>query len=223
MNPDIKAHRALAEESRVTILGLLQQSSESLAIKDLSEATGLHVTTIRAHLDVLADAGLVLASVESRTSPGRPRILYRIADDASARPERDGYRLLSEVLASYIAGTAADPVAAAIQAGQVWGGYLIDPPLPYATTSAPVAVEKIRELMERLGFQPELDPAGQHLRLHRCPFLDVVPAHQEIVCSAHLGLIRGALAALNTTVSADSLEPFIEPTVCLARLSTSGD
>ena len=69
-------HRALSDRSRVRILDLLQEAEASLDARELGTRVGLHVNTVRSHLRVLAEAGLVSARREERTRPGRPRVLY---------------------------------------------------------------------------------------------------------------------------------------------------
>ena len=54
--------------------------------------------------------------------------------------------------------------------------------------------------------------------MHRCPFRDLAEQHGDVVCSVHLGLIRGALAEIGAPVTATRLEPFVEPSLCRARL-----
>jgi len=41
-----------------------------------------------------------------------------------------------------------------------------------------------------------------------------------VVCSVHLGLLRGTLDRLGTPATAARLLPFIESDLCLAQLST---
>ena len=55
--------------------------------------------------------------------------------------------------------------------------------------------------------------------LKRCPLQEVATSYQTVVCSAHLGLIRGALAELPTGVQADRLQPFAEPGACVGHLT----
>ncbi|MDR0359202.1 MAG: transcriptional regulator, partial [bacterium] len=71
---------------------------------------------------------------------------------------------------------------------------------------------------ERLGFQPELVEEAEQSRmlLHRCPFLDLAKTHPEVTCSVHLGLIRGALAEVDTPLEVTDLEPFVKPSLCVA-------
>ena len=40
-----------------------------------------------------------------------------------------------------------------------------------------------------------------------------------MTCALHLGLMRGALARMRAPVTADRLDPFVEPSLCVARLT----
>jgi predicted ArsR family transcriptional regulator len=53
-----------------------------------------------------------------------------------------------------------------------------------------------------------------------CPFREVAENHQDVVCQLHLGLMQGALARMRAPVTADRLEPFAEPSLCIAYLAT---
>ena len=77
--------------------------------------------------------------------------------------------------------------------------------------------------MEELGFAPQAEAAGgggkYRLCLRQCPFREVAQHHQEVICSLHLGLMRGALARTLAPVTADRLDPFVKPSLCVARLT----
>ena len=62
---------------------------------------GLHLNTTRFHLDGLVEAGLAARAREDREQPGRPRVLYTAGPD-TARTGRRSYRLLAEILTSYL-------------------------------------------------------------------------------------------------------------------------
>jgi predicted ArsR family transcriptional regulator len=47
----------------------------------------------------------------------------------------------------------------------------------------------------------------------------VAAQHQDVVCSLHLGLMRGVLAEVRAPLKTDRLEPFVEPSLCLAHLA----
>lgn len=235
---DTTVHRALSQDTRVRLLRALTAADTPLGARELAEQVDLHLTTVRAHLEVLREAGLVESEPETRTAPGRPRVLYRAtaagaprkaegparevdgpACEAEGRPrEAEGYRLLAEMLVSHLAHTAGDPVAQGAAAGRVWGEHLTDRPRPFADVGPDEARRRVAGLFDRLGFEPELDEDGTRLLLWRCPFLEVAQRHPDVVCSVHLGLLQGALDALGNPLTADHLEPFIERAPCVAHL-----
>ena len=219
--PAARLHRALSDESRVRILEILHEAEAPLDAQELAQRVGLHVNTVRAHLDVLIEVGLASTRLEERSRPGRPRMLYRANPGAPHEGEPTGYRLLAQVLASYLAETQPDPGACAEQAGRVWGGYLVERAAPFTSISTQETVQRVVRLLDRFGFRPELrsDKKGHEILMKRCPFHDAAKVYPGVVCQVHLGLIRGSLEELGGTVEADGLQAFVEPGVCVARLT----
>jgi predicted ArsR family transcriptional regulator len=214
-------HRALSDPSRARILELLQEAEAPLDARELGTRLGLHVNTVRSHLRVLAEAGLVSARREERTRPGRPRVLYQATAEPLDAPALTSYRLLAQILASSLAGSQRDPSARAEEAGRVWGGHLIRKPPPFTSISKEETIDEVVRLHEQYGFRPELRRAkgGQELVLKRCPFQEEATTYQSVICPIHLGLIRGALTELGTGVEADWLKPFAEPSACVGHLT----
>ena len=215
-------HRALNDPSRVRILELLREAEAPLDARELATHVGLHVNTARSHLRVLAEAGLVSARREERTRPGRPRVLYQAAAEPPDERALASYRLLTQILASSLASER-DPSAHAEQAGRAWGAHLVGKPPPFTSVSKEETIDEVVRLHEQYGFRPELRQAnnGQEIVLKRCPFQEVATTYQTVICPAHLGLIRGALAELGTGIEADSLEPFAEPGACVGHLTNA--
>ena len=219
----VRTHRALSSRVRTRMLAVLRDEPD-LDAASLAERLQLHVNTVRTHLNVLEEAGLVRPVVEERDRPGRPRLLYRAAarpNDGAATGDTDGYRFLAGVLASYLGATSEDTATAAEQAGTAWGRYVVDAPPPFSPVTPDDAVDRLVAMLEQYGFAPELDdsdPAAPRLLLRRCPFLDVAREHQEVVCSVHLGLMRGALDEMGVEVEAQDLIPWAEPDVCVSHL-----
>ncbi len=182
----------------------------------------MHLNTVRSHLRVLAEAGLVSARRERRTRPGRPRVLYEAAAEPPDARALASYRLLAQILASSL-GSERDPSARAEEAGQAWGAHLVQKPSPFTSISKEETIDEVVRLHEQYGFRPELRQAksGQELVLKRCPFQELATTYQAVVCPLHLGLIRGALAELAIGVEADSLEPFAEPGACVGHLTSA--
>jgi predicted ArsR family transcriptional regulator len=208
-------------ESRARVLDLLRAAGRPLGVQEVAEQAGLHPNTARFHLDALVDAGLAAREPQPRDTPGRPSMLYRVTEvDGPAGQRR--YRLLAEMLTSMIAGVMPQPGDAAAEAGRVWGRYLTEQPPPFQRVDAGEAIEKLTAALEDIGFAPEAVPedSGYRIRLHQCPFREVAERHQDVVCALHLGLMQGVLEQIRSPVTADRLQPFAEPSVCIADLST---
>jgi predicted ArsR family transcriptional regulator len=129
------------------------------------------------------------------------------------------------MLATLIVGTTPEPGAAAEEAGREWGEYLTEQPPPYQRLTGDQAIEKLTSTLADLGFAPELTADGDagryRVNLRQCPFREVAEQHRQVVCGLHLGLMRGALSRMRAPVTADRLDPFVEPGLCVARLSVS--
>jgi predicted ArsR family transcriptional regulator len=222
-SPEVRVHRALASQARARLVEVLRREPD-LDAATIGARLGLHVNTVRAHLGVLEDAGLVHSVTEGRGRPGRPRLLYRAAEEeatASALTDDRGYRFLAAVLASYLGATEPDSAAAAERAGMAWGRFVIEKPAPYSTLDPADAVERLVAMLQEFGFAPEVEeelPGAPRVVLHRCPFLEVAREHQEVVCSVHLGLMRGALDELGVGVGVEDLIPWARPDACVSNL-----
>ena len=208
----VAVHRALADEHRAAILDALQEASP-LDARELGARVSLHPNTVRWHLGILADAGLVSSAAEPRRTPGRPRIVYS-PTRAPRAAARDEYRLLATILAGSIADSGG--VEAAERAGAAWGRYLVAKPAPFSRVTDEEATAAVVAVLDQQGFQP--DVADGDIRMHRCPFQDLAEAHPDVVCGVHKGLISGALAELGSELEVGDLEIFPQPDVCIARL-----
>jgi len=224
-----RRHGALAAASRRDLLRLLRAAPGPLDAHQLAQRSGRAVSTVRFHLDRLAAVGLVVAGPRPRSGPGRPRVTYT---PTSPGDERGGYEQLAAALAANLADSAADQAARAERAGRAWaderfsarspdiGTTISAPPSP-AVRALDDVVREIMGLFTEMGFDPELtrEPGGQRVLLHACPFLGVAAAHPEVVCTLHLGLLRGALEHLAAPPLDTRLVPFVEPGLCVAHLT----
>jgi predicted ArsR family transcriptional regulator len=93
-------------------------------------------------------------------------------------------------------------------------------PPPYRRTDEEESVGELLRILGDIGFVPELVQSGKRreIWLRHCPFREVAEAHRDVVCAVHLGLMQGALAEMRAPLTADRLEPFVEPSLCVARL-----
>jgi len=213
-------HRVLAGISRSRLLAVLRQSAGPMGVRELATAVGLHPNTAREHLDQLVEAGLVTCRTAAPAGRGRPGLRYA-AERSNAEADPHAYRALAGVLAAELAGRD-DAIEAAIRAGERWGGRAAEATTPVG--GADEAVDRLVGMLDGLGFAPERDPGATEapIRLRRCPFGSLARERGDVVCNVHLGLMRGALRELGSPLDAVSLEPFVEPDLCVAHLGSRG-
>jgi predicted ArsR family transcriptional regulator len=109
-----------------------------------------------------------------------------------------------------------DARAAATGAGERWGRAAVGR-LPHASSETD-AIDGLVDLLADAGFAPEHPARGGTIRLLRCPFGSLARERRDIVCNVHLGLMRGALDELGAPYDGVRLEPFVEPSLCLAHV-----
>ena len=75
--------------------------------------------------------------------------------------------------------------------------------------------------LAELGFEPENreSDCATEVRLHDCPFREIALTRGDVVCSVHEGLLMGMLEEMGGTVGVDGLDPFVEPSLCITRMS----
>jgi predicted ArsR family transcriptional regulator len=205
--------------TRARVLALLQEAGEPMTAAATGARLGLHTNSVRFHLDGLAADGLVLRRKEERTSPGRPKVLYSAAATSPGVAHRS-YRLLAEILTSVLHDKLPDPSASSEEAGHAWGRFVTSPPEPFTRPEESEALDSLVLALDKMGFDSHVvdQPGSLRLEISHCPFLEIAEGHRDVVCSIHLGLIRGILDHGQAPVAADSLEPLVAPSRCIAHL-----
>lgn len=200
--------------ARAAVLQVLRERREPTTLSALAGITGLHVNTLRGHLDALEEERLVERSPAPPSGRGRPASLYR----ATAAPASE-YAGLASALAAAIHRTSRRPRETAITAGTDWGHDLAREHGRPASAGAPAARRAVLALLDHLGFGPRADRSRTDVRLTRCPLLDAAHRYPDVVCGVHLGIVRGALEEYDDTDTAADLLPFAEPGACRLSLT----
>lgn len=213
------AHEPATASRRRRVLMALRDSSIPLGVVQLSERLGIHPNTVRFHLDALVQSGQVERLPGAPAGPGRPPLAFRISPGMDPKGPRN-YQLLAEMLVDQLAA-GPDAPGRAVAAGRAWGQQL-HLPAPAGRERRDDGVNQLVGLLAELGFEPErhtTDEGSRQIALRNCPFLDLVESRTHVVCPIHLGLMQGTLAAAESPVTVERLEPFVEPGLCLAHLS----
>ena len=226
-------HAALASDARRQVLDLLMESAIPLDAAAVAARIGLHVTTARFHLDQLENTGLIRRAVGRAGTRGRPRILFT----AGPAAREDGAQHdLSRALATALGEDADHGRARAIRAGETWAESFADE----LRGSTAEGTTPLLRILDRLGFDPELDEpapatkpdaaktdgigsdvsagAAPLITLLACPFRADASDAPDVICSVHLGLVRGVARELGHDPDQLGLHPFVGPELCHLHL-----
>lgn len=217
--------RSRLSTARAAILDVLIDQPEPCTVAALSAQTGQHPNTIREHLDKLVGGGMVSRTQAVALGRGRPAWLYGAMREVGSDQGAREYASLACVLAAHIARTSPDPSTDAIEAGRMWGRQLVrESAISHGegtgSAGSPTAISTRREviaLLDGQGFAPSTDARSSVVKLHRCPLLEAAYRNPQVVCSVHLGLVRGALDELGADpdrTEDTALQPFSEPGAC---------
>jgi predicted ArsR family transcriptional regulator len=220
---DAIVHRALASPTREHLLELLRSTAEQLDVQELALEVGLHPNTVRSHLAILENAGLIVSSRVPSSGPGRPRHVYRATGHREARRDgSEGYRLLATVLADRLRSAGPSASDAVEDAATDWGTQMVD--AADGELTADEAAARLVQLLARLGFGSHLDGKladGAVLHVIDCPFSEVARTHPEVACAVHRGLTRGLLRALGDSVELLHMVADPDTRRCRATLRSS--
>ncbi len=236
---------------RERVLQIVREHDEAIDAVEVASRIGLHVTTVRFHLDALCDEGAIERTRIYRDGVGRPRTGYRAIE------ERLDYRVLAEILAMELGETTEARARRARRVGVQWAARIAssqDQPVADQNDTDTASDDTLdrgaalaTEVFDRMGFDPELAAESEPMaslsadsqrivgrerviRLRACPVRDLARAHPEVGCGIHLGMLQGLLdhaaAAGGKPGRRDQglsarLDPFVEPELCIARLNAS--
>ena len=211
---------ASGERARLQVLEAIRRSPEGVTVQELADRVGLHVNTIRFHLDRLLADGQVTRATQPRDRPGRPALAFTATPGPQLYGGQRDYRMLAEILTGVVADLGPDAAPRARAVGRRWGASLAQNIVSDRPIGEERAQAELVRVLDDVGFAPELTSGGDGRRvlLRHCPFLEAAEAHAEVVCSVHRGLMDGALAEMGAPLATERLIPFAEPAGCVAQL-----
>ena len=206
--------RTLSTERRL-ILARLRRAKRAVSVQEMADELGLHENTIRGHLD-----GLVLSHHARRMSipsigRGRPSFGYEPLNDFISQVELAAreYASLAIVLAKQLALASGNTKATAVSAGEKWAEVFRDSETNFSL--GPLQVRKrVLDILKTLGFSPKADTKRNLIRLELCPLLAAAREEPDVICSVHLGLIRGLVAQSGMKAGEVKLTQFAERGSC---------
>lgn len=196
-----------AESSRGRLLALLQDQAKPVSLEELSELSGLHVNTIRTHVEMLRAAGQVDRVRAEAAGRGRPKWLYSaVVEDGPLR------RLSAELLAEL------SSVSSATETSEIARRWRHADQVSATEAANPdEAIGVAAEALEQLGFDVEVSALGDAVYLGSCPYAHLVD-EQPIICQIHAVAVQQVLVGTGQDVTVASVDVFPRPGVCVARL-----
>jgi predicted ArsR family transcriptional regulator len=218
-------YAALASEPRRRVLGVLTAAVEPLDAVTVAAGMGLHVTTARFHLEQLVTAGLAERRINRAGGRGRPQVLFSPAPEPL--PGENAQQQLTQALATVIGEDDDGGRARSVRAGERWSAQYAavaeaggDPETVgrAADGSRADVVSPLLRVLTEIGFEPELHAERATIALPACPFRAEARQNPDVVCSVHLGLLRGVARSFGRDSDGLGLRPFVQPHLCLVDL-----
>lgn len=207
--------KALGDNTRYAIYLELARSPIPLATADIAEILGLHVNTVRPHLERMREVGLLEVDTGGRGAVGRPQHRYSLSADAPALGlEPSPYPTLARMLLR-AASDAGLERADMVGAGQAQGDADAGQWDPAGDGLDALIVEQAR-----LGFDPTVveEDHGATMAFAHCPFRDLAEAHPDLVCGLHCGLVEGFVGRFDDT-AVRRFATLVDRTPCQVELA----
>lgn len=163
------------------ILEELHERPTGLTVREIAGSLELHPNTIRGHMEVLKDLGLVNMITRPSNGPGRPSSVYMAQSALPGRPTAH----LAGLVRVAVASMEPEPTAEkARELGRRWAESMFE----YGAVPAGAdVVETTTALMAEMGFAPVTE--GATMRLFRCPLIAPDGTIPRVVCEVHSGMI----------------------------------
>jgi predicted ArsR family transcriptional regulator len=165
-------------------------------VEELSRALELTSVTVRHHLDILRNDGLVrTCEMRHRQTPGRPQYVYELTEAAAAYFP-DNYPSLVGAVLDRIQGRLAPP---AINVFFAEIGHDLARAAPPAIPGETIEqrLDRVTAFLSDKGYVArwERSEAGYILHTHNCPYREIADAHQEL-CIMDMRLTGELLSSL---------------------------
>ncbi|MFJ3471798.1 helix-turn-helix domain-containing protein [Microbacterium maritypicum] len=191
-----RAHdfRGLTQPRRLQLLHAIQQAPGRRA-GALAEESGIPLNTVRDHLRVLEDEGLIRSETRRSGGRGRPSVVFHPVRDVTS----------NTVTRSRVDG--------ASKRGRM---------LRAVTDDAPTALEEdalrqvdvLYEHLDDAGLDPVVDEAALRFDLAPCRYQGLLAEDQALVCDVHAQLVRDVLQLSDGPLEMQRLDPFVSPRQC---------
>lgn len=210
--------KALGDDTRFLVFQGISRSSVALTTSQVAEMLGLHVNTVRPHLERMRDVGLLSVDTGPRGEIGRPQHRYSVAPGAPRIGfGESAYAALARGLLMAMIDADVDGEAL-FEAGRAIGREGASRTPPNMGVLAALMSEQNRQ-----GFDPypaEQGDDGSPARVvrFRCPFPDLAAANPELVCGFHRGMVDGLLEQRSGGAVTSTFSTVVDDPPCQVEL-----
>jgi predicted ArsR family transcriptional regulator len=203
---NLNLFEVVADPVRLAIVRRLS-SRGSATLGELADEAGVHANTVRHHVAELEGSSIVEREHATPDGPGRPQVRYRLS--SGWRLPTTDLRGLSELLSALVVrlGPTNDEIDGL---GREWGRFLAGRPVGDP-------LDELPRLLERLGFDAEVD--GSEVRLRSCPCPSISPAHPKLICRLAEAVVDGVVETGARRLRVASTEHHPERRRCTIRLA----
>jgi len=196
-----RAHdfRGLTQPRRLQLLNAIQRVPGRRA-GELASECGIPLNTVRDHLRVLEEEGLIRSETLQVGVRGRPPVVFHPVRESSA----------SEAASARVAGaTARGRMLRAITPAET----------PALATDAARQLDVLYEHLDDAGLEPAVDEASLSFDLAPCRYHDMIDEDQALVCGVHARLVQDVLLHTGGPLALERLEPFVAAHRCRLLLT----
>lgn len=197
------------------VLEALQNAPDGARVTELASTLGMHVNTVRGHLDELLSQGVISRTVNHVQGRGRPSHTFHVRTPRHSAVADEQAALIKVLLDAAVG----DDLAAARALGRSWAQ---QSPIDANELSFEQLAQAVMAFLHDMGFDPAVreaasTPDSLEVGLHACPFVqgDGTPP-PAAVCELHRGFLEATIGEHEL-----GFMPFDKPGECGARISRS--
>jgi predicted ArsR family transcriptional regulator len=198
---------SIADPIRLRVVRYLDEHGAA-SLSELADVAGVHVNTMRPHVQALEADGVLHSRQRLARGPGRRVIEYYLREPLSVTDS--DLMAMAELLAAALARSQVGE-AELRRIGADWGRYLSGRPSEQDPAS------HLPEVLARFGYHTQADTDG--VRLERCLCPLVSPDAPLNICVLIEGVIEGALAAAGSDLRISASEHNPDARSCQVKLS----
>lgn len=193
--------RGLTQRNRLLLLRAIQRRP-GRRVDELAKECDIAVNTVRDHLRVLENEGLIRGEPVPASGRGRPPVVFHPVQQATANAS----------------------AAQRLEGARRRGALLRDLNEPAGTTidldpAAQTQLDLLYEHLDDVGLDPEVDEDTLVFELTPCRYRTMMDDDHELVCSVHVQLVNDVLHQVEGPLTLQRLDPFVTEHSCRLVLS----